>query len=321
MRHDRTAHGRSTPPPSVLAASPASLAAVLTAVVPVVEQAGDVVREHQRPLEVQSKSDGTPVTEVDRLLHERMVPALSSLLPGVPVISEEDPAANMGIISMAETNNPADHTPTPWPEWVWLLDPLDATAAFVARIAVSTVTLSLLHRGTPVLAVTHDPWTHTTWSASASASTRRTLRNRASAAISNSAESGYGVSVSPRQTLREAAIAVEGGHHRHTVAAVLTQHWARWFSLGATARALAAVSDGSIDGVVLGASKPWDIAAGLLLVKQAGGIVLDLEQERAPEPELLVSAGPGIRSPARVVAGPRLAHQLLDELGPPRQGP
>jgi len=90
-------------------------------------------------LRVEQKNDRTPVTEADRNAEEAMREAIRKVAPSHGVIGEE--------FGREKTDA----------EWVWVLDPIDGTLAFVHGVPLFTTLIGLLHEGEPVLGVIHQP--------------------------------------------------------------------------------------------------------------------------------------------------------------------
>ena len=99
--------------------------------------------------DVETKSDGSPLTTADRHSHEFIVSELSRLTPDIPILSEESVAV--------------DYTERQRWRQYWLVDPLDGTKEFVRRSGEFTVNIALIQENRPVLGVVHTPvkiWTH-----------------------------------------------------------------------------------------------------------------------------------------------------------------
>lgn len=90
------------------------------------------------------KSDGSPVTLADAAAEAVILPALHTLCPEVPAISEE--AAERG-------ENPGITAGGPF----WLIDPLDGTKEFLKRNGEFTVNIALIEDGRPTLGVVYTP--------------------------------------------------------------------------------------------------------------------------------------------------------------------
>lgn len=108
-------------------------------------EAGDAIMqvyEGALPVELQHKTDDSPLTAADLAAHHVIVNGLRALSPDIPILSEEDPQ--------------------PWDErkaWVryWLVDPLDGTKEFLRRNGEFTVNIALIEDGQPVMGVVFAP--------------------------------------------------------------------------------------------------------------------------------------------------------------------
>ena len=111
----------------------------------IAKEAGDAIMQvynGDKPLQVSSKSDDSPVTAADIAAHAIIVNALQVLTPDVPVLSEEDP--------------PGWDVRRHWQRY-WLVDPLDGTKEFLQRNGEFTVNIALIDGGKPVLGVVYAP--------------------------------------------------------------------------------------------------------------------------------------------------------------------
>jgi 3'(2'), 5'-bisphosphate nucleotidase len=95
-------------------------------------------------LEVEDKKDGSPVTEADKQADKMITAALRSLVPTIPLITEE---------SVAEV---PFETRQAWSTY-WLVDPLDGTKEFIGRTGEYSVNISLIVDHQPVLGVVYGP--------------------------------------------------------------------------------------------------------------------------------------------------------------------
>ncbi|MDX1383813.1 MAG: inositol monophosphatase family protein, partial [Thermoanaerobaculia bacterium] len=98
-----------------------------------------------------SKADGSPVTEADLAVQDRLAHALAELTPAIPLLAEETPL---------EEQAERLHAPA-----LWCLDPLDGTTNFTAGVPFFCTSLALVRDGTTELGVVHDPWRDETFAA------------------------------------------------------------------------------------------------------------------------------------------------------------
>lgn len=114
-------------------------------------EAGEAVMEvYKRLADVQTKSDGSPVTEADHRAQAVIVDRLRALTPDTPILSEESAHA-----PYAERSH--------WSEF-WLVDPLDGTKEFINQRGEFTVNIALMRDDAPVLGVVGIPaWNAFYW--------------------------------------------------------------------------------------------------------------------------------------------------------------
>lgn len=199
-------------------------------------------------VEVTAKPDGTPVTTADVEADERLTEAILRAFPDHGVLSEEQ------------------RTHAPDAEWCWVIDPIDGTSNFICGLPYWCVSVALTHRGTPVLGVVDVPPLDVRYSAVAGGGAHR---------------DGRRLRVRPPVDVADAA-------QRH-VPLMLTTSTARRARdagirlnprvMGATALDLCVVAEGVAAGSVAMIPHVWDVAAGGLLVTEAGGAVATVRGE------------------------------------------
>lgn len=94
-------------------------------------------------LNIQTKSDGSPVTQADLYAHNMITRGLAALSSDIPIISEEDPSSG--------TQVPANYTR------YWLIDPIDGTKEFIKGSDEFTTNIALIEAGKPVLGLISVP--------------------------------------------------------------------------------------------------------------------------------------------------------------------
>lgn len=224
---------------------------MLPRVVAVAEAAGRVIKEafHQAH-HIEYKGAVNPVTEADTASESLILRELRALCPQHRFHTEEAGGDDW------QTAEP-----------VWLIDPLDGTNNFAHSFPHFCVSLGLLVAGESVLGVIHDPLRGETFAAA-----------RGSGATLN----GQPLRVSCAPRLQAALLATGFPYSRRIAADNNTtrlDHFLRRSQgvrrAGAAALDLAYVAAGRLDGYWERELQPWDIAAGLLLVREAGGQVSD----------------------------------------------
>jgi len=173
----------------------------------------------------------------------------------------------------------------------WIVDPLDGTTNYLHGMPHWAVSIALEHKGEIVSAVVYDPakdemfWAEK--GAGAWLNDNRRLRVSARRAM-NEAVFATGVPFGAKKTLP--ATLKDLAALMPSCAGVR-----RW---GAASLDLAYVAAGRFDGYWERELQPWDIAAGLLLVKEAGGMVSGLREETNPlETGALIAANEGLYPP------------------------
>jgi myo-inositol-1(or 4)-monophosphatase len=226
---------------------------------------------------VSFKGDVDLVTQADLASEELVRRRLGQRFPGHAVLGEERG-------STGEETAPAR----------WLVDPLDGTTNFSHGHPFFAVSIGLEADGALQVGVVHAPALGLTWTARRGGGATRC---RGPARVSRVA------------TLSEALVASGFPANRRTAADDNTAEWARGVKraqgmrrCGAAAIDLAFVADGTYDAYWEKRLNPWDMAAGAVLVTEAGGRVTGLDGSPLPP------------WPATVVASNGLLHGQLTEL-------
>jgi histidinol phosphatase-like enzyme (inositol monophosphatase family) len=206
----------------------------------------DLLRQFAREtLVVDTKGDGSPVTQVDRAVETALRDAIRRVHPGHGVIGEE----------FGQDRGDA--------EWVWILDPLDGTREFIQGLPLFGTLIALAHQGEIVLGLAEQPLTRDRWVGAAG---HGTLWN------------GNPVSVRPCATLAEAVISTTGydsfAAHRYDSLRPL-RIGARGVANGDTWIVFGLLAAGRIDAVASDGFHLHDYAALDAIVRNAGGTVTD----------------------------------------------
>jgi myo-inositol-1(or 4)-monophosphatase len=203
-----------------------------------------------RALQVSNKGDIDLVTESDLAAERLIVERIRSYHPRHRILTEES-----GDVAEAGGSDSAHK---------WIIDPLDGTTNYAHGYPVFCVSVALEHEGRVVLGVVHDPSRDETFAAERGAGA--TLNGRP-VRVSDTAElnrsllcTGFPYDVRER-----------GDFARHFRAFIMRAQSVR--RDGAAALDLAYVAAGRFDGFYEEGLRPWDVAAGVLLVEEAGGRV------------------------------------------------
>lgn len=261
--------------PSVEALAPLLREAVREAAglaLPLFERGG------QTRARVWSKAGGSPVTEADVAVDTFLKVRLSQIEPGAAWLSEETIDDSLRLEA----------------ERVWIVDPIDGTRAFLSGHPDWSIAVALLQAGEPVLGAVFAPATGRFYEAVAGRGA--TLDGAPIAVSGRSALEGAGITgPKPMQDRLLAGAARLGPRPAVTVIE----------RVPSLALRLVRVAEGAIDlGLVSRDSRDWDLAAADLILREAGGVVCDLDGEPAvynrPEPRHgeLIAAPRGLRAPA-----------------------
>lgn len=212
--------------------------------------AGEVVRERfgARSGDVEEKGRNDYVTGTDRASEELIVSMLTAAFPDIPVMAEE------GGGSIGE-------------KLFWVIDPLDGTTNFIHGYPQVGVSVALIEDRKPVVGVIYDP-----------------LRDELFEAGSGEGAfcNGRSLSVSPAQSLEECLLGTGFPFRTYEYLDPYLDTFRKLFlncrgvrRAGAAVLDLAHVAAGRLDGFWELYLKPWDMAAGALMITEAGGIVTD----------------------------------------------
>ena len=226
---------------------------MLNIAVKAARRAGNVINRATRNLDVltvRTKSANDFVSEIDQEAERVIVDTLKSAYPDHAILAEESGAAG--------------HS-----DYVWIIDPLDGTTNFLHGFPQYAISIALMHRRVLSQAVVYDPTRNDLFTAS-----------RGRGAFLND----HRIRVSRRSRLAEALVGTgfpfrEFAHIDAYLAILreLTQKTEGLRRPGAASLDLAYVAAGRLDAFWEFGLSAWDIAAGALLIIEAGGLVGDLE--------------------------------------------
>lgn len=215
--------------------------------------AGDVVRQwwgHE--VRAERKGRGDYVTAADRAAEAAALGVLRRRTPTIAVLAEESVAVGATI----------DDRP------VWAVDPLDGTTNFLRGFPVVGVSIGLLVDGRPVAGAVGAPLLGEVWSAALGRGAHDLQGRR----LSVRDDGGRGVAATGFPFRRP--------ENRPRYLAVFEAALAEMEDLrrpGAASLDLAYTAAGAFDGFFELGLATWDVAAGTLLVREAGGVVSDWE--------------------------------------------
>jgi myo-inositol-1(or 4)-monophosphatase len=159
-------------------------------------------------------------------------------------------------------------------EWVWVLDPVDGTFNYAAGSPMAAILLGLVHHGDPVAGLTWLPFTNDRYTAVAAGPLMKNGAAQPSLQPTKLADALVGAGSFSADSRGRFP-----GRYRLAVLEQLSRVSSRLRMHGSTGIDLAFVADGILGGAISFGSQVWDHAAGVALVRAAGGIVTDLAGE------------------------------------------
>ena len=206
--------------------------------------------ESGQRIEKTVKGRGNFVTESDLACEEAALQLLQSEYPDWQVLSEETAGAVED-----------------WDKgWLWVVDPIDGTSNFSRGIPSFAFNIALCHDGEPVLGITQQP-----------------VAGAEFFAVKGGGLTVNGVParVSEAPTLADSLMGIGLGYEYDRAKLMLTLLSDIWpgvqmiQNIGSAALGLAYAASGRFDIYVHSYLYPWDMAAGIIQVREGGGIVLD----------------------------------------------
>ena len=269
------------------AAGPDAAAALDVARVAAAEAGGVLLAMRGEAARMQATSKSSLrdlVTAADLAAEQAIVARLRAAFPDHAIEAEE------------ATRDARDERPR------WFVDPLDGTVNYVHGLPAYCVSIALWHRGVPLAAVVHAPALRERFCATRGGGSWSEQLDAAGAACSAPAR----LSASSCASLGDALVATGFAYRRHELANPNVRNFERLIlrlrdirRCGSAALDLAWTASGRLDGYWELHLSPHDVAAGGLLVLEAGGVVSDAR------------GGPDWLRAGHVLAAPSAMHVLL----------
>jgi myo-inositol-1(or 4)-monophosphatase len=224
---------------------------------PTAVQATTIARElirTRQPGALTTKGDRDYASDADYAAERAVRAFLAQATPSIGFLGEEEGASgNTGDLQ-------------------WALDPIDGTVNFAREIPLCAVSLALLRGTRPVLGVIDLPFLGDQYTA---------LEGRGAYC------GGHRLQVSSVSTLHDAVVSIgdyavgEAAEHKNAARLAVTNELARTAlrvrMFGSAAIDLAWLAAGKTHATITLSNKPWDMAAGVLLAREAGATVVDLD--------------------------------------------
>ena len=230
-------------------------------------------------VEVSQKHPNDYVTDIDRNAEREIISIIHKAHPDHAILGEE-------------SGESGDH------DYTWIIDPLDGTRNFIHGFPQFAVSIAISHKGRIEHGVTYDPVRQELFSASRGKGAQLNERR---------------IRVSKNKTLDECLLGTGFPHQKspelikayvNSLQAVLPLS-GDVRRAGSAALDLAYVACGRLDGFWELGLKPWDLAAGTLFIKEAGGLVCDIN-----------GAEDYIKSGNVIAGNPKILKLLLQQIRP-----
>lgn len=230
----------------------------ITSIKQITYDSGQIMKRHAHSfLDVEFKNDdpGDLVTKFDKEIERFITNSILTLFPNHSILSEE---------FSPNTSSPLEK------EHIWIIDPIDGTNNFVFGRNLSAVSIGYAQKGVLKLGCVYNPFTEELWIAeqgngSYCNDTKIVIPNRSKNHLCN--------------------IGTDNGHAKnmeHHVSMLLKiKPNPLVHMIGSAAIGLCWIASGKTDVYFHMGLKPWDIAAGMLIIQEAGGIVLQPSSEPA----------------------------------------
>ena len=265
---------------------------MLTIAVKAARRAGRIINQASQNIDaltVSKKSHSDYVSEVDAAAEETIIKVLSTAYPDHAILAEESGSRGDSKKS----------------EYQWIIDPLDGTTNFLHGFPKYSVSIAVKYKGVLAHAVVYDPNNNELFTAS-----------RGSGAYLND----HRIRVSKRTRFEDCLIGTglpfRDLTHMEAYFAMLKDIVPRTAGIrrpGSAALDLAYVAAGRYDGFWEIGLAPWAMAAGCLLITEAGGLVGDLQgNETYLESGQIVAGNPKVFASLLQVIVPHLTPALID---------
>ncbi|MEV6690352.1 inositol monophosphatase family protein [Micromonospora sp. NPDC051196] len=222
----------------------------LAVAVEAVRRAANAMR-HQPPGALTSKGDRDVASELDYAIERDVRAFLSTETPDIGFLGEEE----------GRTGSASLH---------WILDPIDGTSNYVRGLPLCAVSLGLAHGDESVAGAIELPFLSVRYTAA-----------QGSGAHAN----GKRITVSDTASVSQALVAVgdyavgPAAEDRNRLRLALTAQLAaevqRIRMTGSAALDLAWLAEGKLDAALTLSNHPWDMAAGVVIAREAGAVVID----------------------------------------------
>ncbi|MFC1594691.1 inositol monophosphatase family protein, partial [Candidatus Omnitrophota bacterium] len=222
---------------------------VITVAIEAAQQAGTfLVDNFGKISQIDSKGDRSLATNLDREAEKIIVDMIKTKFPGHGIMAEE---------GGAEGNHD---------EYLWIIDPLDGTHNYIRNINIFGVCVGVVYKGEFVAGVIAMPVDKELY-----------VAEKGNGAYKNDEK----IAISAQTDLSQCSLSFDSSISKSAdvMSAVLHDVALNVFNVrmfGSSARILSYVAEGKLDGSIEFHDLPWDFAAGVCLIEEAGGVITQL---------------------------------------------
>lgn len=233
-----------------------SMEPLLNIAISAARQAGDIIIRHLHEashLQIHTKNNNDFFTEVDTKAEKTIINTIHKAYPSHGILAEES--------GFQEGDGQS----------LWIIDPLDGTSNYIHGFPFFSISIALKVKGRLEHGLVYDPLRHECFAASRGRGARL---NDKKIRVSKQTQLNASL-LATGLPLRDPALAQK-------YSAIIQNLYGRCAGVrrtGSTALDLAYVASGRLDGILKFGLSPWDVAAGALLIKEAGGLVSNVYGE------------------------------------------
>lgn len=221
------------------------------AIIDIIKKAGEILQEgwEKRSFKIYRKGTINLVTEIDKKIEEYIIQRLKEYFPDYGILTEES----------EKSDNKTDIR--------WIIDPLDGTTNYIKQYPFVAISIALEKKGELVFGVVYNPILNEMF-----------IAKKGCGATYN----GKPIHVSKVKELGSAVLASGFPYDAWQNSDNNSKQWGEFLTCslslrcdGSAALDLCRVACGQLDGYWEKGIEPWDVAAGIVIVREAGGVVTD----------------------------------------------
>jgi len=220
----------------------------------VIKKAGKIILDsYKKKILIEAKGSLDIVTDVDKKVEKFIISSIKKKFPSHKILGEES--------GLDETKS----------NYIWIIDPIDGTNNFSRGISFFCCSIAFCQishdKITPLVGGIYDPIHNELFHAEKERGAHLNCKK---------------INVSSASKINEAIIEFDEGHAKNERSFEKFKHLNREIRagrrFGSTALASAYVSCGRFEALINSGAKTWDMAAGALIIKEAGGMLFDLDK-------------------------------------------